>query len=82
MFKFGGAKTQEEQEAVGEAIVAAAVKELEPLLGDAKPFFGGSDKIGLAEVRPASFHKHLPSTYLTAFLLKDVSSNITILAVL
>jgi glutathione S-transferase len=49
-FKLGGAKTEEEIAAVGEAAVAAIVKELEPLLRDAKPFFGGSDSITTAEV--------------------------------
>ncbi len=38
-----------------DGFVAAAVKELEPLLQDAKPFFGGSDKITLAEVLTGSF---------------------------
>lgn len=50
-FKFGGAKTEEEIEAVAQGAVAAVVKELEPLLQDAKPFYGGSESITLAEVR-------------------------------
>ena len=51
-FKFGGAKTDEEIEAVSQAYVAAAVKELEPLLQNAAPFFDGAQDIGLAEVNP------------------------------
>lgn len=42
----------EEKEAAAEALVDAAVKEVEPLLEDGKgPFFGGSDRLTLAEVR-------------------------------
>lgn len=44
-----------EQEAVAAKFVEAVVKEIEPLLQDAKPFFGGSDKFTLAEVQTASF---------------------------
>ncbi|KAK8068985.1 Glutathione S-transferase domain-containing protein [Apiospora phragmitis] len=35
--------------------VAAVVKEIEPLLADAAPFFGGSSKLTLAEVQTGSF---------------------------
>jgi len=49
-FKFGGAKTDDEIQAVADGYVAAAVKELEPLLQDAAPFFGGSSEVTLAEV--------------------------------
>lgn len=31
-------------------LVAALKKEIEPLLADAKPFFGGSEKMTMAEV--------------------------------
>lgn len=44
------AKTEEDQKAVGDKAVTALVKEVEPLLVDASPFFGGSDKLTLAEV--------------------------------
>ena len=40
----------EDKEAAGEKVVDAVVKELEPLLKDAAPFFGGSSKLTLAEV--------------------------------
>lgn len=33
-----------------DAYVAAVVKEIEPLLQDANPFFGGNERLGLAEV--------------------------------
>ncbi|TVY42261.1 Glutathione S-transferase [Lachnellula occidentalis] len=49
------AEVGQEKEGAGRAIVDAVVKELEPLLGDAGPFFGGSDRLTLAEVQTASF---------------------------
>ncbi|KAL2198856.1 thioredoxin-like protein [Corynascus similis CBS 632.67] len=49
------AKTEEDQKAVGDKAVTALVKEVEPLLVDASPFFGGSDKLTLAEVLTGSF---------------------------
>ncbi|ERS95690.1 glutathione S-transferase [Sporothrix schenckii 1099-18] len=64
VIKLGQAKTADEQAAAGDAIVAAAVKELEPLLAGgaksastpaAKPFFGGSERLTLAEVLTGSF---------------------------
>ncbi|CAK7232512.1 hypothetical protein SEUCBS140593_008285 [Sporothrix eucalyptigena] len=55
LFKLGQAKTEAEQAAVGEAVIAAAVKELEPLLQNAGPFFGGSERLTLAEVLTGSF---------------------------
>ncbi|KAK4246026.1 thioredoxin-like protein [Corynascus novoguineensis] len=55
LFGLYGAKTEEDQKAVGDKAVAALVKEVEPLLVDASPFFGGSDKLTLAEVLTGSF---------------------------
>ncbi|KAK3372065.1 thioredoxin-like protein [Podospora didyma] len=55
LFKVHLAKTDEEVEAATATAVAGAVKDVEPLLADAKPFFGGSDKLTLAEVLTASF---------------------------
>ena len=40
----------EEKEKAATAVVDAIVKEIEPLLADAKPFFGGSSRLTLAEV--------------------------------
>jgi glutathione S-transferase len=45
-----GAQTDAEADEAREKAVASLVKEVEPLLKDAKPFFGGSDKLTLAEV--------------------------------
>jgi len=47
--------TGEEQEAEVTKFVDAIVKEIEPLLTDAKPFFGGASKLTLAEVLTGSF---------------------------
>ncbi|KAJ5713029.1 uncharacterized protein N7483_010210 [Penicillium malachiteum] len=50
--------SEEERDAHGEAFVAAVVKEIEPLLADTDgkgPFFGGNEKITLAEVQTGSF---------------------------
>ncbi|KAJ5279688.1 hypothetical protein N7478_005060 [Penicillium angulare] len=50
--------SEEERDAHGEALVAAVVKEIEPLLAetDSKgPFFGGNEKLTLAEVQTGSF---------------------------
>jgi len=54
---YGGlrATTDEERNESADKLVAAVVKELEPLLQNAAPFFGGSDKITLAEVNTGSF---------------------------
>lgn len=40
----------EEKEKLGSQLVAAVKKEIEPLLENAEPFFGGSKHITLAEV--------------------------------
>jgi glutathione S-transferase len=55
------AQTPEELEAVGRELVDAVVKEVEPLLANAAPFFGGSDRLTLAEVLTGSFVLRLVS---------------------
>lgn len=42
--------TKEDKDAEAEKFTAAIVKEIEPLLQDAAPYFGGASKITLAEV--------------------------------
>lgn len=44
-----------EKDAKGDGIVAAVKKEIEPLLRDAGPFFGGSQELTLAEALTAPF---------------------------
>ncbi|KAK0612537.1 thioredoxin-like protein [Bombardia bombarda] len=52
--KIASAKA-EDQGALIDAAVATILKEVEPLLADAKPFFGGSETITQAEVLTGSF---------------------------
>lgn len=40
---------------MADAMFKAVEKEIEPLLADAAPFFGGSDKMTMAEVQVAPF---------------------------
>ncbi|KAJ5894208.1 hypothetical protein N7495_005899 [Penicillium taxi] len=52
------ATSEADRDAAAEQLVAAAVKEVEPLLADTEgkgPFFGGSKKLTLAEVQTGSF---------------------------
>ncbi|KAH8901722.1 thioredoxin-like protein [Thozetella sp. PMI_491] len=49
------AKTDGDAGDLGKRYVNAVVREVEPLLQDASPFFGGSDKLTMAEVLTASF---------------------------
>lgn len=49
------ATTGEEKTEISEKLIAAVKKELEPILADAAPFFGGRSEIGLAEVNTGSF---------------------------
>lgn len=57
LFKLFEAPTKDEEEKVVEEAVTSLVAEVEPLLADANPFWGGSEKLTLAEVRmPYSHH--------------------------
>jgi glutathione S-transferase len=53
--KLYAAKTDDEAAPIVEAAVAQLVKEVEPLLADAKPYFGGRESLGLAEALTGSF---------------------------
>ncbi|KAK5651317.1 hypothetical protein OQA88_12613 [Cercophora sp. LCS_1] len=55
LFKLFAAKTEEESTPIVESAIAALVKEVEPRLNDASPFFGGSNKLTQAEVLTGSF---------------------------
>ncbi|KAF2103526.1 thioredoxin-like protein [Rhizodiscina lignyota] len=59
--KIIGAKSDAEIESFIDAAVDQVVKELEPLSKDAKPFFGGSDKLTMAEVLTGPFVLRLVS---------------------
>ncbi|KAF2675533.1 thioredoxin-like protein [Microthyrium microscopicum] len=55
MFNLFRVQTDVEREACSKEWIAAIKKEIEPLLSDAKPFFGGSPSLTLAEVNVAPF---------------------------
>jgi len=55
MFNMFRATTTESKESLSREWVATVKKEIEPLLSDAKPFYGGSNSITLAEVTVAPF---------------------------
>lgn len=52
LFRLFEAQTEADAEIVITDAVDGIIKELEPLLKDAKPFLGGGDKLTLAEVSP------------------------------
>jgi glutathione S-transferase len=76
LFKLFGAKTDAEAEPIIDAAVDQLVKELEPLLKDAKPFFGGSDHITQAEVLTGSFVVRLVSLSKAGIYPSKLSSSI------
>ncbi|KAM0269425.1 hypothetical protein ACHAQH_009753 [Verticillium albo-atrum] len=76
LFKIIGAKTEEEVEDLARTNVEVIVKEIEPLLSDAAPFFGGSDKITLAEVQTGSFILRLFSSVNRGLVPKSVSTSL------
>jgi glutathione S-transferase len=53
MVKQPSAKKREE---LGEQTVKVVEREIEPLLQDANPFFGGTEKLTMAEVRGFYLH--------------------------
>jgi hypothetical protein len=55
--------SEEEKGPLAEKLVEAVVKEVEPLLQDAKPFFGGSEKLTLAEVSATFPYSDLNITF-------------------
>jgi len=55
MFTMFRAATPDAREALSREWVAAVKKEIEPLLADAKPYFGGNSKMTLAEINVAPF---------------------------
>ncbi|KAI1340340.1 thioredoxin-like protein [Xylariaceae sp. FL0016] len=55
LFRAGAASSEEESATLIKEMINTIVKEVEPLLADAAPFFGGSNKLTLAEVLTGSF---------------------------
>ncbi|KAF1952466.1 glutathione-S-transferas-like protein omega 1 [Byssothecium circinans] len=54
-YKIPTQDTEEQKEDLVKEFVSIVAKEIEPLLKDAKPFFGGSSKLTLAEALTAPF---------------------------
>jgi glutathione S-transferase len=77
LIKLFAAKTDSEAEPIVDAAVDQLVKELEPLLKDAKPFFGGSDHITQAEVLTGSFVIRLVSLSKAGLYPSKLSSSIS-----
>ncbi|KAF6825237.1 putative glutathione s-transferase [Colletotrichum musicola] len=76
IFKVYSAKNEGELEAAAGAFVDAVVKDVEPLLADAKPYFGGSEKVTLAEVLTGSFTLRLFSFANHGILPKSILANL------
>ncbi|KAF6790030.1 putative glutathione s-transferase [Colletotrichum sojae] len=76
IFKVYSAKSEGEVEAAAGAFVDAVAKEVEPLLGDAKPYFGGSEKVTLAEVLTGSFTLRLFSFANHGILPRSILANL------
>ncbi|KAF2663428.1 thioredoxin-like protein [Microthyrium microscopicum] len=76
LMKLFGAKTDEEQEPIITEAVDKLVKEIEPLLKNAKPFFGGSSHITQAEVLTGSFVIRLVSLTKVGIYPAKLSSSI------
>ncbi|KAM0425683.1 hypothetical protein ACHAPT_008930 [Fusarium lateritium] len=70
------AKTDAEADKIGQALVENIVKDIEPELNDVAPYFGGSDKVTLAEVLVASFVVRLLSLSKTRILFKEALSEL------
>ena len=63
------AEDEKAKEEKGKDMVAALKKEIEPLLADANPFFGGSEKMTMAEVSDLSQPLYfISSSLLTIFI--------------
>ncbi|KAK7229895.1 hypothetical protein V2G26_002065 [Clonostachys chloroleuca] len=76
LMAFIGAKTDAEGAAHIEAYIEGVVKELEPLLKDAKPFFGGSDKLTLAEALTGSFAIRLLALFKTGVIPSSLETQL------
>lgn len=74
--KINMAKTDEDAEAAIDPAVDTVVKELEPLVQDAGPFFGGSEKLTMAEVLTGPFALRLVSLTRAGVYPKRLGSSI------
>ncbi|KAL6707751.1 hypothetical protein ACN47E_003872 [Coniothyrium glycines] len=67
---------EEEKERLSKDLVTAVSKEIEPLLQDANPFFGGSSKLTLAEALTAPFILRIYRLTANGLLPKSVVSGL------
>ena len=70
------ASTEEEKEAKAQDVYKAIEKEIEPLLKNAKPFFGGSEKYTLAETIVAPFLLRFYTLSKAGLMPKSLKENI------
>ena len=79
LFRLFEAPTEADAEKVVDDAVVGLLKEVEPLLQDASPFFGGSDKLTLAEVSDRSCicgwsaTKRIPKVIMGPFVIRAVT---------
>ncbi|KAK2025737.1 glutathione S-transferase domain-containing protein [Colletotrichum zoysiae] len=76
IFKLYFAKSDAEALGFAEEFVDVVAKEVEPLLKDAAPYFGGSDKVTLAEVLTGSFTLRLFSFAKYELIPKSIVSSL------
>ncbi|PNS15017.1 hypothetical protein CAC42_2246 [Sphaceloma murrayae] len=70
------AGTEEEKEKLGQEMLAAVEKEIEPLLKEAGPYFGGSSRLTMAEVLTAPFVIRVQSFANADFLPKTLGDGL------
>jgi len=70
-FKMLMGENEEEKANLSKEFVSTIEKEIEPLLKDAKPFFGGKDKMTLAEALTAPFILRIYAMAKHGFILKS-----------
>ena len=68
--------SEEEKQKLVQELVETVKKEIEPLLKDAKPFFGGSEKVTLAEAMTAPFILRMYALSKHGFLPKSLTSGL------
>ncbi|KAF4946802.1 hypothetical protein FSARC_14112 [Fusarium sarcochroum] len=71
------AKTDSEADKIGEKLVENVVKEIEPALSDASPYFAGSDKVTLVEALVASHVIRLRSLGRRGIVLSSAVDDLT-----
>ncbi|KAH7006857.1 glutathione S-transferase domain-containing protein [Ilyonectria destructans] len=76
-FKVFGAKSDDEVDELAGGLADVIAKEIEPLLKDAAPYFGGSEKVTMAEVLTAPFVVRLISFAKHGIFPKGLDSSLS-----